>query len=150
MLKQLEASLQPYVDNLMSKDKDFAHDYEESPKTLTDFVELLYQNAYDAAIKNGRVSCCVGALPTDEEVEGKLIHYFHETAVGNEVKDLGFNMAVEKIDKSKAAPAAPSEPVGNATGTETAPSAPSEPAPVGNATGTETETEDDDDFDPFA
>lgn len=140
-------ALKPYVDALCAKDAQFAKEYNQRKDELKDFAKLFYEQCK----KKASGSC--GVFGSDEELQGQLIHFFHEPK--GTVTELDLNVTVTKSETKATAPKAPTAP--SAPTAPTAPSAPTAPtAPpmqvvIPSASeDVESEEDDDDEFDPFA
>lgn len=62
--------LMPVVDGLKAKDKSFAKEFEARKSELRDFADLFYKHCSKGGVL---AACCIS-----DDVEGQLVHFFHE------------------------------------------------------------------------
>lgn len=96
--------LQVHVERLKAKDKNFAREYEARKGELRDFADLFYKQC-----KSGGTKAVFGL---DDELEGALIHFFHEPKGSVKEFDLRINAFKPESDKpeKKPTPSAASKP----------------------------------------
>ena len=121
----------PVVDGLKAKDKNFASEYEARKSELRDFADLFYKHCSKGGVR--------AAYCPDKNLEGQLVHFFHEPK--GTVKTLDLDVKTFKNESTPATSKTTSKTSGTKTTTtsKTASSKPTTsvktpaPAPVAPA-----------------